>query len=170
MADRVLVTYATKHGSTAEIAKKIGDVLKGSGFDVEVKNVREAGGPSAYKAVVVGSAAYMGRWRGEAVKYLKKNASQLADRPTWLFMSGPSGKGDPAELLKGIIYPPGMQPVIDAVKPRDIKPFHGDTSASRFSGWERWIMSRVGADAADFRDWDMITSWAQGIAGELKKV
>lgn len=168
MADKVLVTYASKHGATKEIAERIGGVLRESDIDVDLRDVKEAGDPSAYKAVVLGSAAYMGRWRGEAVKYLKNNTAQLAALPIWLFMSGPSGKGEATELLKGVIYPPGMQPVIDAIKPRDVKPFHGDTSASRFSGWEKWIMKRVGADAADFRDWDMITSWTQGIAAELK--
>ncbi len=168
MAEKVLVTYSSKHGATREIAERIGGVLREGGIDVETREVREAGDPSAYKAVVLGSAAYMGRWRGDAVKYLKNNAAKLSDMPVWLFMSGPSGKGDPKELLKGMLYPPGMQPVIDAVKTRDVKPFHGDTSASRFSGWEKWIMKRVGADAADFRDWDMITEWARKIATELK--
>ena len=169
MADKVLVTYSSKHGATAEIAEKIGEILKATGLEADVKDVKQAGDPSGYKAAVVGSAAYMGRWRGDIVKYLKNNTSKLAGMPVWLFMSGPSGKGDPTELLKGVIYPPGLKPVIDAVKPRDVKPFHGDTSASRFSGWEKWIMKRVGSDADDFRDWNMITEWAQNIAGELKK-
>jgi hypothetical protein len=88
--------------------------------------------------------------------------------PVWLFMSGPTGKGDPKELLKGVLYPQGMQPGIDAVKPREVIAFHGDSSAERFGGWEKWILKRVGSDAADFRDWDMITAWARKIAGELK--
>lgn len=168
MADKVLVAYSSKHGATAEIAAKIGDTLKDVGLDADVRDVKQAGDPSTYKAVILGSAAYVGRWRGDAVKYLKKNTNKLSGMPVWLFMSGPSGKGDPAELLKGVIYPPGLKPTIDDIKPRDVKPFHGDTSASRFSGWEKWIMKRVGADAADFRDWDMIAEWAGKIAAELK--
>ena len=170
MADKVLVTYSSKHGATAEIAARIGDTLKDAGLDVEVTDIKQAGDPSIFKAVVLGSAAYMGRWRSDAVKYLKTNTSKLSGIPVWLFMSGPSGKGDPTELLKGVIYPPGLKPTIDAINPRDVKPFHGDTSASRFSGWEKWIMKRVGADAADFRDWAVITEWARKIAAELKSV
>ncbi len=168
MADKVLVAYSSKHGSTAEIAEKIGNVLKEAGLEADVKDVKQAGDPSGYRAVVLGSAAYVGQWRGDAVKYLKKYSSGLSGMPVWLFMSGPTGKGDPRELLKGVLYPPGMQPVIDAVKPREVIAFHGDSSAERFGGWEKWILKRVGSDAADFRDWDMITAWARKIAGELK--
>jgi menaquinone-dependent protoporphyrinogen oxidase len=169
MDKQVLVTYATKHGSTTEIAKKIGEVLKDNGLAVEVAAVKDAKSIAEYGAVVLGSASYYGRWRGDAVKFLKNNTAQLAGMPVWLFMSGPAGKGDPKELLKGVIYPPGLQPVIDAIKPRAITPFHGNTSPDQFSGWEKWVLRRVGSDAADFRDWDMIAAWAKGIADELNK-
>jgi menaquinone-dependent protoporphyrinogen oxidase len=170
MDKKVLVTYASKHGSTAEIAQKIGEVLRENVLDIEIADVKGVKSIANYGAVVLGSASYYGRWRGDAVKFLKNNAAQLAGMPVWLFMSGPTGKGDPKELLKGVLYPASMQPVIDAVKPREVIAFHGNSSADNFSGWEKWILRRVGSDAADFRDWDMITAWARGIAEELKKI
>lgn len=169
MAAKVLVAYASKHGSTREIAEKVAAVLTDTGLAVDLYNAKEAPDPAAYGAVVLGAAAYLGRWRKDAVKYLKKYQTALAARPTWLFMSGPTGEGDPLELLKGTLYSPGMQPVLDVIGPKEIKPFHGNTSPANFGGWEKWILSRVGADAADFRDWDMITSWAQDVAAELNK-
>ena len=168
MQNTVLVTYASKHGATAEIAEKIGVTLKESGIDVAVMPVKEVKDPTPYRAVVLGSASYYGRWRGDAVKFLKAHAALLAGMPTWLFMSGPTGKGNPGELLKGVLYPASLQLVIDTIKPREVTAFHGDTSPEHFGGWERWILRRVGSDAADFRDWDMIKAWAQGIADELK--
>ncbi|MBN1222528.1 MAG: hypothetical protein JXB23_04730 [Candidatus Aminicenantes bacterium] len=36
MDNQVLVTYATKHGATAEIAEKIGQVLRQAGLGVDV--------------------------------------------------------------------------------------------------------------------------------------
>jgi menaquinone-dependent protoporphyrinogen oxidase len=169
METTILVAYATKHGATKEIAEKVGEVLRKAGLQVEVHPVKEVGYLEPYRAVVLGTASYYGQWRRDAVKFLKKRATELAGRPVWLFMSGPTGNGDPVELLKGRIYPPGLQPTFDTIKPRDVAAFHGDTRADHFSGWEKWILKRVGADAADFRDWEMITGWADGVAAALKQ-
>jgi len=101
MSDKVLVTYASKHGATAEIAEKIGGILKEAGIDIEIMPVKQAKDPSAYGAVVLGSAAYIGQWRKDAVKYLKVNAASLGQRPVWLFYSGPAGEGDPVQRPGG---------------------------------------------------------------------
>jgi menaquinone-dependent protoporphyrinogen oxidase len=167
MEQPILVAYATKHGSTKEIAERIGKVLRDGGLPVEIIPVKQVASLEPFRAVVLGSASYYGFWRREAVKFLKKRAAELAARPAWLFMSGPGGKGDPVELLKGRVYPPGLQPTLDAIKPRDVAAFHGNTSPEKFSGWEKWVLRRVGSDAADFRDWDMITDWAKSIAAAL---
>jgi menaquinone-dependent protoporphyrinogen oxidase len=169
MDKKVLVTYSSKHGSTAEIAEKIGSVLKEAGIDVAVMSVKQAGAPSAYGAVVLGSAAYVGQWRKDAVKYLQDNAASLAQRPVWLFYSGPSGEGDPVKLLDGRIFPDKLKPTIDTIKPRDTVVFHGDVRPEKFGTMERFVIKRVKSPVGDFRDWDMITAWAMSIAGELKK-
>ena len=104
MDKQVLVAYATKHGATAEIAEKIGQVLRQAGLRTDVLPADPAFGRSdlvAYKAVVLGSAVYIGRWRKEAVKFLQANEAALAEKPVWLFSSGPTGEGDPVELVKG---------------------------------------------------------------------
>ena len=71
METRVLVVYATKYGATAGIAEKIGQVLQEAGLSVDVQPADQAGDPTAYQAVVLGSAVYVGRWRKEAARYLK---------------------------------------------------------------------------------------------------
>ena len=169
MNNKVLVTYASKHGATAEIAEKIGDILKEAGIDIDIVPVKQAKDPSDYRAVVLGSAAYIGQWRKDAVKYLKGNAESLGQRPVWLFYSGPSGEGDPVKLLDGRIYPRKLQPVIDIIKPRDTAVFHGDVRPEKFSALERFVIKNVKSPVGDFRDWDAITAWAKGIADELKK-
>ena len=66
MDKQVLVAYATKYGATAEIAEKIGEVLRQAGLPTDVLPVDRVGDLSAYKAVVLGSAVYIGQWRKEA--------------------------------------------------------------------------------------------------------
>jgi menaquinone-dependent protoporphyrinogen oxidase len=169
MENRVLVAYATRHGATEEIASKIAQVLQEEGFDTDViaaKNVKEL---SPYQAVVLGSAVYIGRWRKEASAFLKKNEAALAEKSVWLFSSGPTGKGEPVELLKGWRFPKSLQPIVDRIHPCDVTVFHGGLDTGKLSGVERWMIKNVKAPAGDFRDWDAIGSWAVSIAAELKK-
>ena len=71
MDEQVLVAYATKYGATTEIAEKIGQVLRQAGLSADVLPVDRVGDLSTYRAVVLGSAVYIGQWRKEAVRFLK---------------------------------------------------------------------------------------------------
>jgi len=97
----ILVTYASKYGAMSEIAEKIGQVLRQAGLQADVLPVNRVSDLTPYKAVVLGSAVYMGQWCKEAVAFLKTNEKLLAERPVWLFSSGLMGEGDPVQLTKG---------------------------------------------------------------------
>ena len=168
MDTKVLVTYATKHGATAEIANKISDVLRQSGLQTEVIPVKEVKNLAAYNAVILGSAVYIGAWRKEAVQFLKANGQALAERAVWVFSSGPTGKGDPVELLKGWKYPPAQQPLVDGIHPRGVTVFHGNLDIKKLNAIEKWLIKNVKAEAGDFRDWNAITAWATSIADALR--
>ena len=83
--------------------------------------------------------------------------------------TGPSGKGDPVELLKGVVEPLNVKPVVDRIKPKDSVVFHGNMNTEKMSAVEKWVIKRVGSTTGDFRDWDMITKWAKKVAKEIKK-
>lgn len=168
MNTHVLVTYATRYCSTAEIAEKIGQVLSQSGLHTDVLTADRVSDLSSYKAVILGSAVYMGGWRKEAAKFLKDNEKVLAKQMVWLFSSGPTGKGDPVELTKGWRFPKGLQPIADRIQPRDIAVFHGAINLQKLNFIEKWMINNVKAPLGDFRDWDAITSWATTIADVLK--
>jgi menaquinone-dependent protoporphyrinogen oxidase len=165
----VLVAYATKHGATAEIAEKIGEVLRQAGVSADVVPADRVDDVSTYQAVVLGSAVYMGQWRKEAAKFLTANEGVLAERPVWLFSSGPTGEGDPLELMEGWHFPGKLQPVADRIKPRDITAFHGATNEDELNFVEKRMLKMVKAPAGDFRDWEAITAWAEAIARELQE-
>ena len=168
MDGKVLVAYATKYGATAEIAERIGQVLRQAGLDVEVLAAERAGDAQAYKAVVLGSAVYIGQWRKQAAAFLKANEQALAGRPVWLFSSGPTGEGDPVELTQGWRFPKGLQPVADRIQPRDIAVFAGSANVEKMNFLEKFMLKQVKAPAGDFRDWDAIAAWATAIADALK--
>lgn len=167
MDQQVLVAYATKHGATAEIARQIGEVLREEGLQTDVLPVQDVGDVTPYGAVVLGSGIYMGRWRKEAVAFLKANEQALVERKVWLFSSGPTGEGDPVDLVEGRVVPEGVQPVVENIEPVDIAVFHGVLDANQLNVFERLIIRMVKAPVGDFRDWDAITSWAAGVADAL---
>jgi menaquinone-dependent protoporphyrinogen oxidase len=166
---RVLVAYATKHGATAEIAEKIGQTLREAGLPADVLPAKRVGDLTPYKAVVLGSAVYVGHWRKEAIEFLKANEKALTGLAVWLFSTGPTGKGDPAGLMKGWRFPKALQPVADRIQPREIAVFHGALDQKKLSMVDKWMIKKVKAPLGDFRDWNAVTSWAAVIASTLKK-
>ena len=169
MDKQVLVTYATKYGATAEIAEEIGEVIRQADLRTDVQPVERAGDVSRYDAVVLGSAVYIGRWRKEAAKFLKANEQALTGKAVWLFSSGPTGEGDPVELVQGWRFPGSLQPIADRIGPRDIAIFHGATDVDKLNFLEKWMIKNVQAPVGDYRDWEAIAAWATAIADELQK-
>ncbi len=168
MDTRVLVAYATKYGATAEIAEKIGQVIFQAGLQTDVLPADRVSDLAAYKAMVLGSAVYVGQWRKEAVAFLEANEKAMAKLPVWFFSSGPTGTGDPVQLMQGWRFPEAQQPIADRIKPRDIAFFHGVLDLSELSLAEKLLIKGIKAPVGDFRDWDAITSWAEAIAAALK--
>jgi menaquinone-dependent protoporphyrinogen oxidase len=168
MGTKILVAFASKYGATAEIAEKIGGVLSEAGLVTDVVPVVPVEDVSQYSAVILGSAVYVGKWRKEAVKFLKTNEKLLSDRPVWLFSSGPSGEGDPVQLLDGWIYPTALQTSIEIISPREIKVFHGSVNPEQLNFIEKSMINTVKAPVGDFRDWDQIKSWAATIVDILE--
>ncbi|NPV09152.1 MAG: hypothetical protein HPY83_14480 [Anaerolineae bacterium] len=168
MDDRVLVAYGSKYGATAEIAQRIGETLRQAGLEADVLPADKVRDLGSYAAVVIGSGVYIGRWRKEAAQFLQANQAALAEKPVWLFSSGPTGEGDPLDLAQGWRLPGKLQPVADSIAPRDVTVFGGALDPDKLNFIEKWVIKNVKAPMGDFRNWDAITAWAEGIAAELK--
>jgi menaquinone-dependent protoporphyrinogen oxidase len=168
MNGKILVAFASKYGATKEIAEKIGQVLKEAGHSVDVLPVDKTASLEPYVAVILGSAVYIGGWRKGAARFLRANEKTLAKKKVWLFSSGPTGRGDPIELVKGWRFPKALQHIADRVQPVDIALFQGAAFPEKLSPIGRWMIKKVKAPLGDFRDWDAITVWAGKIAAKLK--
>jgi menaquinone-dependent protoporphyrinogen oxidase len=164
MSPQVLVAYATKYGATRGIAEHIADVLRQAGLQVTLAEAAQAASPTLYDGVVLGSGVYAGHWLAPAANYLKTYAAALAQRPTWLFSSGPTGAGDPVTLMQGWRFPPDLQPLADQIRPRDVAFFHGAIWPQKLNVVERLILKALKAPSGDFRDWEAIAAWARGIS------
>jgi menaquinone-dependent protoporphyrinogen oxidase len=87
--DTGLVAYATKRGSTREVAAEVARIIRQSGPEVEISPAREVKSLDRYGAVVLGGALYMGRWHKDARRLLKRYRSELASLPLAVFALGP---------------------------------------------------------------------------------
>ena len=169
MNDKILVCYASKYGGTAKIAVKIAETLKRNSLKVDLMRVEEVISVEPYIAVILGSAIYMGRWRKSAVSFLKRNKKKLTGIPVWIFSSGPTGGGDPGELLKGWKFPKHMESLIAGINPRDTTVFHGALDMNKLTPVDRWIINRAKVPVGDYREWDTIFAWSQKVAGNCKE-
>ena len=121
-----------------------------------------------YGAVILGGALYIGKWHKGAAAFLQANERALADRPVWLFSSGPTGDGDPVELVEGKRLPAALQPVADRIRPRDVAVFHGYINPDKVNWIESWAIRRlVKKPFGDYRDWEAIVSWSAKVADAL---
>ncbi len=168
MQGQILVAYCSKHGATGQIAEKIGQVLGETGLDVEVWSIDRSPDPARYAAVIFGSAVYFGGWRKAAQRFLRDNEGVLAERPVWLFSSGPTGEGELEAFMKGKDLPESLQPVVDKIALRGAVVFRGAVDVGKLGLLERWVVKRVDSPIGDFREWNEIGRWASGIADALK--
>ncbi len=170
MNKRILVTYASKYGSTREISERIAEVLRQSGTQVDVLPVTDITGLDSYQAVILGSAVYIGKWMKSAGEFLTRYTEALSERPVWIFSSGPTGEGDAIALLDGWRLPTDQQPVVDRIGPRGVAVFHGNIDAGRLNWIEKTSVKALKKPFGDFRDWSAITAWANSIAEALSPV
>ena len=169
MKPNVLVAYASKHGSTTEIAERIGAVLRSRGFRIDVRDARDLPGPEGYEAVVLGSAVYAGSWMKEAAAFLHQHQARLREVPCWIFSSGPTGEDEPKAILDGWAFPKQLESVLEDIQPRDVVLFHGSLDPDKLNLFERLVVRGVKAPFGDFRDFHAIDAWAAEIADELSE-
>ena len=183
---RIQVAYASRHGGTAGIARRIAEVLRAEGAEVVVADTADRPDPGTFDGHVIGSGVYLGSWLKEATAYLERHQSTLAERPIWLFSSGPlpgstkeTDATDPLTVALGPETGPGsgghrkITELSAAIHPRDHRVFLGayNPNDPPKSMPERFLrLMPAGKQilpAGDFRDWEAIESWAREIAVAL---
>ena len=188
---RVLVAYATMAGSTAEVAQVIGEELRKSDLEVEVRQVEEVDSLYGYDGVVVGGPMILG-WHRAARRFLRRNRRAFESTPLAVFVTAMALTDAPTQGLEGVkVYvdenlpkPPKtesrlsfrerystlsncLRPILRATRPfrpASIGVFGGRMEYGRLKWWAViFAMMIVQAQAGDRRDWPAIRSWAAGL-------
>ena len=169
-ADRpsVLVTAASRHGATLEIAEHLARSLEQSaaglrcGLVATSIPVERRPDPVRYDAVILASAVYAGRWLEPAAHYAAEHAAALRARPVWLLSSGPIGEPP---------FPPDepydVEPLRSLLGARAHRVFAGRLDKHLLGVGERAMVTAMRAPLGDFRDWEALRAWAEEIAEEV---
>lgn len=167
MANSVLVAYATKSGSTAEVAEAVADALRKGGHQVDLQPAGKVRNLEGYDAVVLGAPLYMFHWHKDARRFLTRFRKTLESMKIAVFALGPSFNGDEAEFK-------GAREQLDKdladyawLKPAAIEVFGGKFVPEESKMPFKMFMKDV--QGGDFRDWKAIESWAKSLTGIFSK-
>jgi menaquinone-dependent protoporphyrinogen oxidase len=160
MSRQVLVAYATRHGSTEEVARAIAGRLRTHDLEVDVAPAAEVEDLDGYDAVVLGGALYMGRWHGDARRFVRRHGGVLSAIVSAVFALGPL-TAEPKDLA-------GARRQLDAALRKG--PEIGWVAIAVFGGKVDPAKLRFPFNhmpASDARDWEAIDAWADSLAQSL---
>ena len=160
---KVLVSVASRHGASFEIAEEISATLAGAGFGTAVLPPDAVTSLEGYDAVILGSSVYVGHWMDAAVNLVERFSKEISAVPVWLFSSGPVGH-EP----KPDDEPVDVAELVATTGAREHRVFAGQVDRSRLGLGEKVLLTAVRAPEGDFRPWDEIRAWAAEIAAALK--
>lgn len=167
MSALILVGYATRNGSTQEVAQTIAATLREDGLAVVCQPMKEVQTLEGYAAVVLGAPLYMYRWHKDALRFLSRHRQALIQRPVAVFGLGPfhdeakEWQEVRAELDKELLKFPWLAPVA-------IEIFGGKFDPAKLSFPLNLIPALKRMPASDIRDWTAIRAWASALATTLQ--
>jgi menaquinone-dependent protoporphyrinogen oxidase len=166
MAVRILVAYATRNGSTSEIAQAIGKELTIAGHAVDVAEIKTISTLADYTAIVIGGPLYMGSVDGSVGKFVAKHREQLLKLPVAAFVVGLAPKSpDPGAITMAM---EALKKIMEPVTPVASVLFAGKLDPAKVNFVMRKFLEMAKIPAGDFRDWDAIAAWARELPDLLK--
>ena len=158
---RILVAYASRCGSTAEIAEALGRDLQSRGYRPEIAPVATVSGVGGYQAVLLGSAVRAGNWLPEATAFVRQHRREIQDLPNAFFTVHMRNLGDDEKSRNGrLAY---LNPVHELVQPDVEVFFAGRMDFNRLSFGERLLCRVMGAESRDLRNWPAIHGWGSSV-------
>jgi menaquinone-dependent protoporphyrinogen IX oxidase len=194
-AGRALLVYATRHGSTRELADVVAEELRAAFADVDVCEAKRAPSPAGYDAVVVGGPMIMG-WHKDTAKYVKRYTAALAGVPFALFITAASLTEDGVDAVEGMPiakdtwlvkkpknadkltrkeryalpshYVGDILKACAPARPRSVALFAGSLDLTSMNLLEKlFVLLVIGASPGDGRHVDFVRAWAEETTREL---
>jgi menaquinone-dependent protoporphyrinogen oxidase len=169
MSASVLVAYATRYGSTQEVAEAVAATLCERGRAVDIQPMRDVRTLEGYNAVVLGAPLYMFHWHKDALHFLARHQEVLTRRPVAIFALGPfhaeekEFQGAREQLDKELAQFPWLTP-------QAITIFGGKFDPQRLTFPYNLVPALKNMPASDVRDWTAIRTWANDLAALFQPV
>ena len=159
----ILLAYASRFGSTQEVAETIASTLREDGLEVDLQPMQEVKSLDRYDAIVLGAAIYNARWNAVAHQFVSQHQDALTQLPVAIFTLGPLSASDAAkrnsrrQLDNELTKYPWLKPVA-------VEIFAGkyDPSKPGLGFFDRFVPAR------DLRNWDAIRAWANELSAQLR--
>jgi menaquinone-dependent protoporphyrinogen oxidase len=167
MSDSILVGYATRYGSTQEVAEAVAATLRERGLEVDVKPMRDVRTLDQYRAVVLGAPLYMFHWHKDALQFLARHREALMQRPVAIFALGPLHAEEKefqavrGQLEKELAKFPWLTPTAIAI-------FGGKFDPQKLTFPLNLVPALKNMPASDVRDWTAIRAWASDLATQFQ--
>ena len=167
MSNKILVTYASRTGSTIGVAEAIGKTLAEVGAQVDILPMQQVENLSPYSAVVAGSAIQNKQWLPEAMQFIQAHRAELASKPFAAFLVCMT-----LGMRNGESYRPFVSgflaPVRSLVKPVSEGMFAGMLDIHKIPSFSDRLKFRLSVlfgawSEGDHRDWNAIREWANGL-------
>ena len=162
-AHSILLAYASRYGSTQEVAETIAAALSESGLEVELQPMQELKQIDRYDAVVLGAAIYNAKWHPAAHQFLSQHQAALSRRPVAIFALGPLSTSDAAKLRSRRQLNKELEKY-PWLKPAAVEMFVGKIDPAKLS-----FFDRLGTTASDNREWAAIRTWANALPAQLQR-
>ncbi len=169
---KVLIAYATAHGSTAEVAERMGEIFEKNDITVDVKNVENIQSIEGYDAYVIGTAVHAGTWLPQAHKFMEDFEEDLAKKPAFCWVTCIrvlESRG--YDWVLNNYMPPWL---LNTLNIQGLTAFAGKLALDEVSMDEEWTLAlkydgqRSARDHnGDFRDWSIIQDWSENVAQKI---
>ncbi len=167
MQERILVAYATRTGSTAEVADRIAGRLCQAGLSAEARPVTEVTNLEDYSGAVLGSAVRFASWLPETTDFVSANRDALSAMPVAYFTMHMLALGDdPAAAAERAKYTAKAR---DLITPTDEVFFEGMIDPARLSFLDRLAVRFVKSPVGDRRDWEKIAAWTDRLTPQFAR-
>jgi menaquinone-dependent protoporphyrinogen oxidase len=164
---KILITYATRTGSSKGVSEAIGKTLSELGENVEVISMNDVKDITSYKAIIAGSAIQAGKWLPEAMDFVQTHKTILNKKPFAIFLVCMTLAMPKGESFRSMISE-WLNPVRNLATPVSEGIFAGTLDIKKIPSFSDRLKFKISVllgvwKAGDHRDWEAIDTWARNL-------